>query len=65
MKESQSGSANVKVAVMWLVLVNTYGKSPKKLLNIIKLNNLTNRIDLFLVLWESKTANSLWSVEVM
>jgi hypothetical protein len=39
---NQRGRAKDKVNVMWLVLVNTYGNSPKKLLKRIKLNREMN-----------------------
>jgi len=34
--ESHKGNARDRVVTMWLVLVNTYGNKPKKLLNTIK-----------------------------
>ena len=59
------GSDNDKVITICLDLVNTYGRRPKKLLNTINLNKLTNNIEV--PTWEGvKSAlNSLWRVWII
>lgn len=57
--DAQNGRARVRVIVKCLVLVNTYGKSPKKLLNTMNLNSPTNIIDLPLSFGVNRMENSL------
>lgn len=62
---SQRGKERDRVITICLDLVNTYGKSPKKLLNTINLNNLTNKVET--PMWEevSKALNSLCKVWII
>jgi hypothetical protein len=63
MKLNHDGSASVKVIVRWLVLVKTYGNSPRKLLNRINENGDTNRNvpPLFFLFFPISVLNSLCS----
>ena len=63
-KDNHKGKARVSVIARWLDLVNTYGSRPKKLLNTINLNNLTNKIDAPELACPNKTLNSLCKVVV-
>ena len=56
---SQRGKERVKVKVIWLDLVNTYGRSPKKLLNKTKVKREIISILIPLCEQDSKELNSL------
>lgn len=61
MKVIQRGRASDRVIVMWLELVNTYDKSPKKLLNRINLNKeIKIRVDPLKDEGPLNILNSLW-----
>lgn len=61
----QRGNDKDKVITICLDLVNTYGSNPKKLLNTINLNKLTNNIEV--PTWEGvrSALNSLWRVWII
>ena len=61
----QRGKDKDKVITIWLDLVKTYGKRPKKLLNTIKLNKLTNNIDVPICEGVKRALNSLWRVWII
>lgn len=44
MKDTQMGSLKVRVSVIWLDAVNTYGNSPIKLFSMMKNNTAINRL---------------------
>lgn len=62
----QRGKANVNVIDKCLVLVNTYGNNPKKLLNkIIENSEMKIRVLPFILGVPIKILNSVWSVLVI
>jgi hypothetical protein len=63
---NHKGRAKAKVIAKCLVLVKIYGKSPKKLLNmIIENSEIKIRVDPFIFLIFNKILNSLWSLDVI
>lgn len=64
-KVNHNGKAKDKVKVIWEDLVKIYGNNPKKLLNTISENNLTNKI--VTPWWEVKSnvLNSLWRIKII
>ena len=63
--DSQRGRARVKVMARCLVLVNTYGRSPRELLKTINLNKLTKIIVPPGLLGPKSVLNSLCNVVVI
>lgn len=61
---NQRGKDKAKVMLIWLDLVNTYGKRPKKLLNTINLNRAMNNIEDPRCEGWRRALNSLWRVEI-
>ena len=57
-KDSHSGRARARVIARCLVLVNTYGISPRRLLNIISENSDTNMMVLPWLLGPRRVLNS-------
>ena len=61
----QRGRDKANVITIWLDLVNTYGNSPRKLLNKIKANTLTNKVDTPICEGVKRALNSLCRVIVI